>query len=161
MALTADANFSSIGTPLKAPFSCNAADTFYQGAIVFTDAGGGVQVTHAATLDRVLGISPKQQVTTAAADIVEVYVKGTFWVPVGSNISAADEGDMLMLDASETSTDDFADTVAMMDTGTYTAAIHDSVVGQILRVTSTQMLIHLLPGFTGRALVTTTTNIWT
>lgn len=156
--LTADINLSTVGKVITAPFSANAADTFYRGAIVFTDADGGVQVTYAATLDRCLGISPKTQVTTAAADVVEVIIYGALWVPIGSGISAADEGDYLMVDASETSSDNVADAVSLTD---MTQAQHDMVLGQILRVTATQMLIFLSPGFTGRAIAALATNLTT
>lgn len=157
-ALANDVNCSTVGHIITAPFSANAPDTYYRGSIVFTDAAGGVQVTYAATADRVLGLSPKKQVIAAAADIVEVIIHGCVWVPVGSSIAAADEGDLIMVDASATSSDNPADTVSFTD---MTEAQHDMVLGQILRVTASQMLIFLTPGLTGRAVAATTTNLMT
>ena len=155
-ALAADANLSTVGDVITLPFSANAADTFYRGSIVYTDAAGGVQVTYASTVDRALGISPKTQTAAGAGSIVEVIVFGAIWLPIGSGIAAADEGDRLMVDISATSSDNPADCVSMTD---MTEATGDMILGQILRVTTAQMLVFLSPGFTGRALVATTTNL--
>lgn len=156
-ALAADVNGSTVGPVTTLPFSANAADTYFRGSIVFTDAAGGVQVTYAATLDRVVGVSPSKQVIANIGDEVDVIVHGAIWLPVGSGIAAADEGDLLMVDISATSSDNPADAVSVTDA---TEALGDMIVGQIMRVTATQMLIFLTPGITGRAIAATTTNLW-
>lgn len=143
--LAADVNVSVLGVPVYGGFSCNAADTFYQGAIVYIDTGGGCQVTWA-TGDRPLGICTKQQVTTAASEIVEVLIDGYVWLPVGTAIAAADEGDYLIADVSATPTDNPADMVGYGDTvASDVLADNDAVVGRILRVTATQMLVRIGP----------------
>lgn len=151
-ALAADINVSSLGTPLKAEFSCNAADTHYQGSIVYVDTAGGAQVTAAAG-DRVVGISTTKQVTTAAGQLIEVYINGLFWVPLGTNIAAADEGERLVSDG-PTNSDNFADMVAA---GDITLAANDACVGRIIRVTATQMLIAIGPD-TGQLFVSIATT---
>lgn len=154
-ALTGDINCTTLGTPDKATFSANGADTFHRGAIVWIDTGGGVQSVPAAG-DRVLGISCRKQVTTAAGQEVEVYVEGEFWVPVGANITASDEGDYLMADADGTFTDNFSDTVSATD---ITIAENDAVVGQILRMKTGVMLVSITPGITGRLVPLLATNM--
>ena len=149
-ALAADVNVSFIGSYKSVPLSANAADTYYKGAIVYIDTGGGVQVTAAAG-DRPVGIVPYKQVITAAAQSVEVVVDALVWLPVGTNIAAADEGDYLVNDG-PTDTDNPADLVAGLD---ITAAANDAVVGKILKVTSTQMLVSIHPSFTGHLYVAT------
>jgi hypothetical protein len=143
-ALAADANASTVGAVRTQGFSCNAADTFYRGSLVYIDTAGGVQVTFA-TGDIALGYSPKQQVTTAAAQEVEVVTEGFMWLPVGTNVAAADEGDWLINDG-PTNTDNPGDLVTA---GDITLASGDMICGRILRVTSSQMLIYIGPMFMG------------
>lgn len=138
-ALAADVNCSAVGKYSSTQFSANGADTFYRGAIVFCDTGGGLQAVPAAG-DRVIGVIPYQQTTTASGDEVEVVVKGQVWLPVGTNIAAADEGELLALDIGSTQSDNPADFVSL---GDITPANNDAIVGTILRVTSTEMLIDL------------------
>lgn len=144
-ALAADVNCHAVGKTRNVQLSCNAADTFYRGAIAFTDTGGGVQVTWAAG-DRPIGVVPYQQTTTAASQEVEVITEGLVWLPVGTNVAAADEGDLLLLDADGTTTDNPADLVAA---GDITIAAGDMVVGRIVRATSTEMLVYISPALTG------------
>lgn len=155
--LAADVNYSSIGQPDKVSFSANGADVFYAGAIVYSDTGGGVQVVPAAG-DRAVGVCAKQVTTTAAGDEVEVYVDGIFWVPVGSGITAADEGSIVIHDISASQTDNWADCISLEDA---TLAANDIFIGQIMRVTATQMLVAIKPGITGRLAAATATNLWT
>jgi hypothetical protein len=146
--LAADQNISTVGPVTITPHSANAADTYFRGAIVFIDVDGGVQVTNATdAADRCLGISPKQQSPTAAGDIVQVITCGNVWLPVGTNIAAADEGDFAVGDDSGTITDNPGDIVAAGDI-TPEAGL-DTCLGKILRVTSTQMLIAISPALTG------------
>lgn len=144
-ALAADVNCRAVGKTTTVQLSANAADTFYRGGIAFIDTGGGVQATWAAG-DRVAGVIPYQQTTTASGENVVVMVEGLVWLPVGSNIGAADEGDILIINANGTTTDNPADTESATDA---TAVAGDALVGRILRVTSTEMLIHISPALTG------------
>lgn len=154
--LAADINVSTLGTPVKATFSNNTAtEIYYRGALVYIDTGGGVQVVPAAG-DRFLGISPmKQSVTTG--EEVEVYVKGLFWMPLCANSSAADEGDLVVLDMGSTQSDNIADCVCATD---ITAATTDVIIGQILRVKTAAMLIAITPGLAGRIYASTAANAW-
>ena len=135
-ALTANVNVSSEGTPKKSSAAANAADTFFAGAIVWSDTGGGVQVTAAAG-DRPVGICSEKQIVSAG-DLVEYYTFGDFWFPAGS-ITAADELDRIGFDAA-TLTDNIADAVNV--TG-LTLATNDVVLGKIMRVANSRMLIHI------------------
>lgn len=156
MALAGDINVSTIGSPVKATFSCNAALTFYRGALVYIDTGGGVQILPAAG-DRCVGISPKKQVTTAAGQEVEVYVKGLFWLPLGDSIAVTDEGDLLVMDLGSVQSDDIG---VSESAGHATLATTDIIIGQILRVKTAAMLVAITPGITGRIAAGTATNAW-
>jgi hypothetical protein len=139
-ALAADVNCSTVGHVITAPFSNNVADIYYRGSIVYIDTAGGAQVVPAAG-DMAIGISPKKQ-DVAAGAIVDVLIFGLVWLPLGSNIAAADEGDIAMLDISAIQSDNPADLVAQ---GDITLAANDVSVGRIMRCTSTQMLIFIGP----------------
>ena len=143
-ALAADLNTESFGNYISIPMSANAADTFYQGAVVFVDNAGGVQVTWAAS-DRPIGISPKKQVTTGAGDLVEVVIFGCIAFPSITGVAAADEGNTLVFDADTPPTDNIDD--ADSSEGT-TEAAGDMRVGRIMRVTSSQCFV-LIGGITG------------
>ena len=144
--LAADVNISAVGDTRNTQFSANGADTYFKGAIVYSDTGGGLQALPAAG-DRCVGVIPYKQVVTAAGDEVEVIVEGLIWMPIGTaNISAADEGDILCCDISGTLSDNPGDMVSAID---ITIAANDIAVGRILRVTTTQMLIGITPGLTG------------
>lgn len=149
-ALAADLNVSAVGVNICVPMSANAADTFYKGAVVFIDASGGVQVTWSAG-DRPIGISPKQQITTAAGDLVEVCVFGVFWVPAITGIAAADEGNTLIFDTNAPPTDNIDD--ADSSEG-ITEAAGDMRVGRVLRYTASRTLV-MIGGITGSASVGT------
>ena len=142
--LAADKNVSSIGASTITGFAVNVADTYYRGAIVYVDTGGGSQVVPVAG-DRCLGISPKKQVL-ATTDLAEVLVSGVIWLPVGTAVEAEDEGDLLILDISATQSDNPSDLVSAGDT---TLGADDVAVGTILKVTATQMLVRI-GDFTGR-----------
>ena len=140
------------------PFSANAADTFYRGAVVFVDTAGGVQVTAAAG-DRCKGVVLKQQVIAAVGDQVEVMIRGIVAFPAKAAVVAADEGSNMLLDASATLTDNIAD--ACFDSNeALTEAANDTVLGRIERVTSSQMFIHLGSQTGGLFDATTTAGMW-
>jgi hypothetical protein len=145
-ALSADIQMSTIeNTIVSIKMSANAADTYYKGSVVFIDEAGGVQLTAAGTsADVPLGISPKNQVIAAAGDMVEVIVQGMVWVPVGTNIAAADEGRLAVCD-NDALTDNPADLISWADA----VAANDMVFGRILRVSGTQMLLGFGPPLTG------------
>lgn len=157
-ALAADINIETLGDVVIGTFSANGADTFYQGALVYIDAGGGVQVVPAGT-DRFLGISIKKQVIAAATDEVEVLIDGYVWVPVGTGIAAEDEGDPLIMDITAATTDNVADCVSAQPEGDTVLGADDIYIGRILRVTATQMLISIgHKGLTGDIVAATVTN---
>ena len=143
--LAADINISAVGNTRNTQFSANGADTYYKGAVVFIDTGGGLQALPAAG-DRCAGVIPYQQTVTAASDEVEVIVEGLVWMPLGLNITAANEGGILFVNMDGTLSDNVADMPSAID---ITIAENDIAIGRILRVTSTRMLIGLTPGLTG------------
>lgn len=136
-ALAADAYMEALVGFCSTQFVANATDIYYRGAIVFNDTGGGAQVTAAAG-DQALGISPKYQSVTAG-DLVEVIIGGFVWLPVGTNVSAADEGKLAKLPAAGL-TDNPGDAVSQGDVA---MAANDIVIGRIMRVTTSRMLINL------------------
>jgi len=140
-ALATDVNFRTYGACNKFTFSGNVADIHYAGALLFTDTGGGVQAVPAAG-DYFAGIVSKQQTVVTAGDPVEAYVDGIFLLPTGTNIAAADEGDLAVIDISGTLSDNPADLVSNLDV---TGAANDIVIGRILRVTTEGMWVKLEP----------------
>ncbi len=142
-ALAADVGGATSGISLTVPLKANAADTYYRGSIVYIDTGGGAQLTVAAG-DRVAGISTEQK-TVAVGDLVEVLIFGAVWLPVGTNVAAADEGEYLVNDGA-TDSDNPADMVSF---GDITPAANDAIVGKILRVEGSEMLVAITPGVTG------------
>ena len=140
--LSSDVNFRYVGNPTKFTFYGNVADTHYAGAIVYIDTAGGVQAVPAAG-DMFGGISTKQQIVVNAGDPVECFIDGLFLLPVGSGITAADEGDLLIYDLSgATASDNWADMVSNLDA---TGAVNDIVIGRIYRVTTEGMWVKLEP----------------
>ena len=110
-ALAADANVSVLGTPIYAPFKSNITKLYYQGSIVYILAAGNVTNVPVDTA-MACGICTKQQNVTAN-DEIEVMVFGAAWVPLGSSVTAADEGSYLVHDSNVagTLTDNIADKV--------------------------------------------------
>lgn len=144
-ALANDINISTYGTAvITVPLSANAADTYYRGAVVWTDTGGGCQVTAAAG-DRVAGICPYQQVIATAGDPVEVIIFGCVVFPSITGVAAADEGNNLIFDADGTLSDNIDDADSTEGT---TEAANDACVGRIYRVTSSNVYV-LIGGMTG------------
>lgn len=142
-ALAADTYCETVGPVRIQKYYNNAADTIYRGALVYHDSAGGAQVTYAAG-DVALGYSPKKQ-TLAVGDEMEVITEGFLWLPLGTNIAAADEGDWLINDG-PTSTDNPGDLVSA---GDITLASGDMICGKIQRATSTHMLIYINPMWMG------------
>lgn len=152
-ALAANAYVSTKGPISVSKFKANAADEYFAGAIVYADTAGGCQVTAAAG-DRVLGICRKYH-NASAGDEIEVITRGTVVLPIGTNIAAADEGEILVNDG-PTSTDNPGDLVAG---GDITLATNDAAVGRIKRVTTSRMEVELGGGLTG-AVYNATLGSW-
>jgi hypothetical protein len=144
-ALAADLNIEVIGPAIIAPFSANAADTYYQGSVVFIDASGGVQLATYVAGDRCIGISPIQQVIGAAGDLVQVLIFGVVWFPAIAGIAATDEGSTLVFDANGTVSDNINDA----DADGITVAANDTRVGRVLRYTAARTLVFIGGGLTG------------
>jgi len=117
-ALTADVHIPHLGpSPDKLSFPATGADTFFAGALVWLDISnntGQVQVASIADGDIIAGICAKQVTTTAAGDLVELYINGTWALAVGSMV-ATDIGSAVVSDISGTITDNEADLVAAVD----------------------------------------------
>ncbi len=140
-ALAADSPFRFLGSPTKFVFSGNTADIHYAGALLYIDTGGGVQAVPAAG-DMFVGIVTKQQTVVNAGDPVEAFIDGVFLLPTGASITAADEGDLLIMDLSDTTTDNPADLESNLDA---TGVANDPAVARILRVTTEGMWVKLEP----------------
>ncbi len=126
--VSADVNVETIGPIASMGFSANAADTYFRGAIVWIDTGGGAQVGTMGAGDVPLGISLKNQVIATAGDEVEVCIAGLVGLPTA--LAATDEGGRIGFDAG-TITDNIAD--AVMISG-LTIADNDVILGRLLRV---------------------------
>jgi len=140
-ALAADSVFRFKGSPTKHVFSGNVADIHYAGALLFIDTGGGVQAVPAAG-DTFAGIVCYQQTVVTAGDPVEAYIDGLFLLPLGTAITAADEGDLAIIDISGTLSDNPADIVSNIDS---TGAANDIAIGRIYQVTTEGMWVKLEP----------------
>src|SRR6188768_590226 len=108
--LTADVLLTYKGHPQKFSHSANGADEFYEGALLFGDTGGGCQVVPAAG-DFFLGIVAYHQTVTAAGQEVEYFSDGLVLFPPCGGVTAADEGDVLIMDIGTTQSDNPADCV--------------------------------------------------
>ena len=140
-ALAADSIFRFKGSPTKHVFSGNVADIHYAGALLFTDTAGGVQAVPA-NGDYFAGIVCYQQTVVSAGDPVEAFIDGLFLLPAGTNIAAADEGDLAIIDISGTLSNNPADIVSNLDA---TGAVGDIAIGRIVQVTSEGMWVKLEP----------------
>lgn len=130
-ALTADVHIPHKGTPTKIELPATGADTFYAGALVWLDVSnntGQVQVASIAAGDVVVGICAEQTVTTAAADLVPIYVDGV-WALAVSATAATDVGAYACFDIDGTATDNEADAVNSAD---ITLAANDVLLGTII-----------------------------
>lgn len=128
---------------VKVSIPCTGPDTFYKGAIVWTDTSGGTglaQVGSLASGDRILGICAENITTTAANDLVTVYVRGLFQCPAMTNVTGADIGDFAVMDASGTITDNPADLVA---SGDITLDDNDAVLGRIVSYLNSLPVVEL------------------
>jgi len=157
MALSAEIEVVHKGNPTKMGIKCVGADTFYAGAFVFADATNGkAQVTdpNAGDSDRFLGVCAKTITTTAADQLVEVYVNGVFAFRPSVAIVEGDIGDVLVLDDDGGSlSDDPGDAV----TGAAaTLAADDILIGKILALDITETdraWVKIKPGYTYIALL--------
>jgi hypothetical protein len=140
-ALAADSPYRYKGSPTKHVFSGNVADIHYGGALLFIDTGGGVQAVPAAG-DYFAGIVTVKQTVVNAGDPVEAFIDGLFFFPLGTNIAAADEGDLAIIDISGTLSDNPTDLVSNLDA---TGAVGDIVIGRIYQVLADGMWVKLEP----------------
>jgi hypothetical protein len=136
-ALSADLNVETVGNIETFTFSANAADTFYRGAVVWVDTGGGAQATAAAG-DVPVGICLKNQVIAAAGDPVEVCIRGLVGLPTA--LAVTDEGGRIGYDVGTAITDNVADAVMLSG---ITLADNDVVLGKLLRVWNSKGYIQI------------------
>lgn len=156
--LAADQYLEVVGPFVEVPLVSNAADTYFQGSIVYWDQStGGVQALNAAS-DRCAGICIKQQ-TVAASGEVSVMIWGHIWMPLGTNIAAEDEGDHIVMDAG-TASDNITQAQSAGPEGDVALAVDDIFIGRILRVVSPRMLVAIGHQMTGHIAAATTTNAW-
>lgn len=129
-ALTASVHLPYMGLATKIEVPAIGADTFYAGALVYADATNGkAQVGSLAAGDFFIGICAKKTVTTAADDLVPIYVNGVVGFPI-SGTTSADIGKLTVIDASAI-TDNPADVKCSAD---ITDAANDICLGQICSV---------------------------
>lgn len=150
-ALAADVHIPHKGNieDWKISLPATGADTFYAGALAFIDVSnntGQIQVASLAAGDVLAGIVAKQTVTTAAADLVEIYVGGLWALAVGG-VAATDVGAFAVADVDGTLTDNEADLVASVD---ITIAANDILVGPIIgqnQEETGRWWVRLTPGY--------------
>lgn len=128
-ALTTEINLPFIGTPNKSAGVCNAALTFFKGAIVYADATSGKLCRTGAAGTRAMGIITHTQITTAADQVVEYWSSGIFQFPTLSGVTIADQGENIIVDQSVAVTDNPADCLA---SGDVTLAANDILIGKLL-----------------------------
>ena len=147
-ALAADTLMPHKGTPTKLSVACTGADVFYKNAIVYADAAGTAQVTAPAGAggDYFLGICAEQVTTTAAGDLVDIYVDGLFAIAFLTP-DEADVGDVCVADISGTPTDNQAD----LETGADATLVgNDILIGKILAIDAeetTRGWVQIQPGW--------------
>lgn len=138
--LTADVvGLSHQGNVTIIEFPADAADTYFIGSLVFTQAAGQVLITGVVDADTFVGISPKNQVITAAGQMVEVAIDGIWEFP-NTNMAIAESGDLLYHDNS-------ADSDNPADLDTYTGLTQESgvdeAVGLVLWTDGTTVKVNL------------------
>ncbi len=112
-------------------FGASYPEVFYAGAVVWTDAANGLAQTAGGTTgDRVIGICAETVTTTAANQIVNVYVGGLMLIKYATPI-VGDTGQMLVSLASAANTDNPAELDATVAFG---PATDDAAVGRILAI---------------------------
>lgn len=154
--LAADINISAVGGTCNVQLPCEKADVHYKGAVAWIDVSGstgGITVDPGAG-DRIAGIIPYQQTTTAAGEMVEVIVSGLVWYPNTASLTVSSHEGMVGYDVSENISDGPADVVNIT---ALTAAANDAILGNLLNISSTKgLLIHIGNG-TGMIFKATTT----
>lgn len=106
--LDADVHIPHKGTPTKMAMPCAGADIFYAGALLYADAADGLVQALPAAGDVFAGICAKQVTTTAANDLVEVYVDGIHALAYAS-AAEGDQMDHIVIVALGTLSDNEAD----------------------------------------------------
>lgn len=146
--LSADAYVEAAGFKVTAPFvNTTSTITYYQGSIVYILAAGAVSKAPVAT-SRALGISPKKQVVVSGGD-VEVIIFGHLWLPLGSGITAADEGYQLVLNIGTTQSDNVADYQSAKPEGDLVLQEDDIFLGRVIRAKTASMLVAINHGMSG------------
>lgn len=144
--LAADLNGSTKGSSTIFGFPCSGADIFYRGALLWIDLTSGgatvgqAQVASIAAGDKIVGIVTKQQTTTVAGQFVDAWVSGIISMPLGTGLTLADIGDLLVHDISATQTDNPLD---CLPHGDVTLAANDIAVGRIMFADAVNMYIQL------------------
>ncbi len=118
--------YGTNGVKLTGPAS--GALTFYKGSFVYGIAAGKLANAGQASGDRIVGISTKKQVTTAADQPVEYMVGGTYQFPAMTAVTAADTGANLVMKVA-TLSDNPADCTSQEDAA---AANSDIYIGRIV-----------------------------
>jgi len=145
--MAADALMPHKGTPTKLSVACTGADTFYKNALVFADTAGTAQVSVPDAGDYFLGICAEQVTTTAAGDLVDIYVDGLFAIAFETP-AEADVGDVCVVDISDGGrTDNQTDAMTGADA---TLANNDILIGKILAIDAeetTRGWVQIQPGW--------------
>lgn len=139
--LSADTPLRFYGTPTKieVPVAETVTTTYYAGQLVFFTGAATVGVNQTpASGDLFVGICAEHRVTTAAGNLIPVYVDGVWSVPI-SGTTIADVGLACMVDANAV-TNNPADLKASSD---ITEAADDAIIGRILSVVDSRAIVRL------------------
>lgn len=114
--------------------------TFYAGGLCFIKKGTGGVVHIPVANYNFAGVVTKTVSATSGVTYVEVFTNGMVLLPTGAAITVADEGDLAIMDASGTLSDNPADIVSNLDA---TGAATDVVIGRIMQAATEGMWIHI------------------
>jgi len=132
-ALTADVDIPHLGTPTKLSVKCVGADTFFKGALVFADGTNGKAQAVPAATDSFLGICAENTVTTAADELVPIYLDGV-WALAFTGVAEVDVGQTVVVDMTGTLSDNETDLVSAADA---TIVAGDILVGKCVGINET------------------------
>ena len=129
------------GTPVAVPVPVNAAATYYEGQLVFSDVAStesGYAVQTPASTDTFIGICSETKTVTAQGDLIPIYTSGIFGFKI-SGTTVADIGDYACIDASAI-TNNPDDVVAHTD---ITEGANDQMIGEIITVIGSYAYVDL------------------